>query len=76
MWLPSSVYERIPQFWMLIGILFICGAVYLGFDFALSGTYLAVGLLSVIWSGCVMVLRARRKTSTEGATQSTEQQAS
>jgi hypothetical protein len=75
MWLPNSVYERIPQFWMLVGILFICGAVYLGFDYALSGTYLAVGMLSVIWSGCVMVLRARRRKGTEGATPSAEQQA-
>ena len=58
---------------MLVGILFICGAVYIGFDYALSGTYLAVGMLSVIWSGCVMVLRARRRKGTQGTSQSTEQ---
>ncbi|MDA0705765.1 MAG: hypothetical protein O2805_03890 [Proteobacteria bacterium] len=69
MWLPSSVYERLPQFWMLVGILLICGAVYIGFDFSLSGTYLAVGMLSVVWSGCVMVLRARRRKGSESATE-------
>lgn len=61
MWLPASVYERIPHFWMLIGVLFVAGAFYFGFNYTPSYTYMGLGLLCVIWSGFVIVLRTRRK---------------
>jgi len=44
MWLPAPIYERIPQFWFLIGLLFFATGLYLGFDFAATFGYLALGL--------------------------------
>ena len=73
MWLPASVYERIPLFWLLIGVLFVAGAFYFGFSYPLSYTYLGLGLLCVIWSGCVIGLRMRRNRHDAQQAQSAEQ---
>ena len=61
MWLPSPVYERVPQFWLLLGLLFMSSGTYLGFEHALSFVYFAVGFVCVIWSICVLVLRSRSR---------------
>ena len=47
MWLTSSIYERIPQFWMLMGLLFFAFGLYLGFEYQLIFAYLAIGALCV-----------------------------
>lgn len=63
MWLPTLVYERIPQFWLLLGLLFIALGLYVGFDFELIYFYLGVGLLCVgrgIWIQLIR-LRYREK---------------
>ena len=50
MWLPSSIYERIPQFWMLMGLMFFAFGLYLGFEYQLIFAYLAIGALCVVRS--------------------------
>lgn len=47
MWLPSSIYERIPQFWLLMGLMFFAFGLYLGFEYQLIFAYLALGVLYV-----------------------------
>jgi hypothetical protein len=59
MWLPTPIYERIPQFWLLLGLLFVSSGLYLGFDYRLSFAYLFVGALCVAWSVTVLVRRSR-----------------
>jgi hypothetical protein len=73
MWLPASIYQRIPQFWMLVGVLFISSAVYMGLNYRYSVAYLGLGLLSVVWSGCVMLLRSGRKKSLQDESPLAEQ---
>jgi hypothetical protein len=73
MWLPASIYQRIPQFWMLVGVLFISSAVYMGLNYRYSVAYLGLGLLSVVWSGCVMLLRSRGKQGSQNESPSAEQ---
>ena len=63
MWLPTPIYERVPQFWLLIGLLFMSSGTYLGFDYALSFLYFAVGILCVVWGGVIFVRRARYRSS-------------
>ena len=62
MWLPTPVYERIPQFWLLLGLLFMSSGTYLGFDYSLSFVYFGAGFACSIWSLWVfsMRLKARR----------------
>lgn len=45
---------------MLIGVLFVISAVFFGFDYPLSLANLGIGLLCVVWSGCVILLRTHR----------------
>jgi hypothetical protein len=63
MWLPTPVYERVPQFWLLLGLLFMSSGTYLGFDYSLSFVYFAVGFVCVTWSITVFVKRARHRTN-------------
>lgn len=58
MWLPTPIYERVPQFWFLLGLLFISSGVYLGFDYRLSFAYLFVGAICIVWSFVILVRRS------------------
>ena len=48
MWLPTPIYERVPDFWILLGLLFFSLGLYIGFDFELIFLYLAMGV------GCIL----------------------
>ena len=43
--LPKPVYERIPQFYFLVGLLFMANGLYLGFEFVLAFYYIGFGLI-------------------------------
>ena len=59
MWFPRPVYERIPQLWLLLGLLFMSAGTYLGFDYALSFVYYGIGFFCVAWSFCTFIMRLR-----------------
>ena len=63
MWLPTPIYERVPQFWILLGLLFMSSGTYLGFDYSLSFIYFAVGFACVVWSGVIFVRRSRYRST-------------
>jgi len=61
MWLPEGVYERVPQLWLLMGVLFITFGLYIGFAYNLIYMYLALGAICVgrsIW--CFQTRRHHR----------------
>ncbi len=57
MWLPEPLYERVPQFWLLLGLLFFAFGLYLGFDYQLIFAYLGVGVLCIMRS--IWIFQAR-----------------
>ena len=59
MWLPTSIYERIPQFWFLIGLLFILVGLYIGFEYVLTSYYVGLGVLCCVCGIGIFVLRLR-----------------
>jgi hypothetical protein len=59
MWIPLPLYERIPQFWLLLGLLFIALGLYIGFDFELIFFYLALGVLCVARGIWIQLMRLR-----------------
>ena len=61
MWLPTPVYERVPQFWLLLGLLFMSSGIYLGFDYSLSFVYFGVGFVCCIWSLWIFSMRLRSR---------------
>ncbi len=46
MWLPKPLYERIPMFYFLVGLLFIANGLYLGFEFEIAFFYIGFGLIN------------------------------
>ena len=61
MWLPRPLYERIPQFWLLLGLLFMASGTYLGFEFAVAFVYFGIGAFCIAWSFCIFVMRANAR---------------
>ena len=59
MWLPTPVYERIPQFWFLLGLLFVANGLYLGLDIPIAFGYIAVGFGCCIYGVGIAVVRMR-----------------
>lgn len=73
MWLPTPIYERVPQFWLLLGLLFMSSGTYLGFDYSLSFVYFGVGFICVLWSLWIFSVRLRSRQA-ERAEQKRERQ--
>lgn len=62
MWLPTSVYERIPHFWFVMGLLFIAGGLYMGVDIPVWVVYIVIGFLCCSFGIAVAVLRMKHRT--------------
>ena len=73
MWLPTPVHERLPQFWMLLGLLFMSLGTRLGFEYSLSFLYFAVGFICVGQSFCISIIRAISRRNPHAAKENTEQ---
>jgi len=62
MYLPNSVYERAPHYWIFIGMLLVMLGIYLGTQ--TDSRFLVVGVLlgvtSCLWGIRVLLRRARR----------------
>ena len=61
MWLPTPVYERIPQFYVLLGMLFFTNGLYLGVEFDITLYYLGAGILSFLYGIGVFLTRLIRR---------------
>lgn len=70
MWLPTPIYERVPQFWFLLGLLFIATGLYLGFEFALSFWYIAIGLSGCAYGAGIFLVRLRHRRTPQSVGQS------
>lgn len=68
--LPTPVYERIPQTWFLMGLLFIANGLYLGIDFPISLFYVAVGFGCCAAGVGVAIVRKRHRGSRSPDTES------
>ncbi len=64
MWLPDSIYDRVPQFWLLMGLLFFAFGLYLGFEFELIFVYLGLGVFCVGRSIWIYKIRAQYRKLT------------
>ncbi len=48
MFLPESIYNRIPQVWILMGLMFFSCGLYLGFEYKMIWIYLVMGTISLL----------------------------
>lgn len=58
MWLPTPIYERTPQLWLLMALLFVVLGAYIGFDYTLTYFYVLLGLICGVRG--VHILRMRK----------------
>ena len=47
--LVSDIFERLPQVWVLVGLLFIATGLYLGFDYSFVFVYLGIGAICFLY---------------------------
>lgn len=45
MWLPTPIYERAQQLWLLMALLFVVLGLYIGFAYPLTYFYVLLGLV-------------------------------
>ena len=49
MWIPTPIYEALPYAYILGGVLFITGTLYIGLTAPGAALYVACGLLSTLY---------------------------
>ena len=62
MYLPNSLYERAPHYWIFVGLLLVVLGLYLGVQVDTKFMVLGVsmGVLSCAWGIRVLLRRARK----------------
>ena len=63
MWLPTPVYERLPQFFFLLGLLFFANGLYVGFDYGISFVYVGFGLWCSAYGVGIFIVRMVRRSA-------------
>ena len=68
MWLPGPLYESLPYVYIIGGVLFISGTLYIGVTAPGAPLYIACGLISIVYGAAIFSKRAahRRKNSHSG----------
>jgi hypothetical protein len=53
----TIVFERLPIVWILLGLLFNAGGLYLGFEYSLAFVYMIIGWFCCAYGVALIVLR-------------------
>ena len=69
MWLPTPIYESLPCAYVVGGLLFVSGSIYLGPSIETAPWYLAIGLISIL-SGVLVHLKRKQSRQGKGNTSS------
>jgi hypothetical protein len=57
MWLPAPLYESLPYLYVLGGVLFLSGTLYIGVNAPASPLYIACGLTSIVYGAYIFKRR-------------------
>lgn len=68
MWLPAPIYERTPQLWLLMAVLFVVLGLYIGFAYPLTYFYVLLGVICGVRGVQVWRMRSsfRREQADKG----------
>lgn len=58
MWLPTRVYESLPGAYVIGGLFFVAGAIYLGPGVSVAPLYLTLGIIGIC-SGILVFIKRR-----------------
>lgn len=65
MWIPGPLYESLPYLYILGGVIFISGTLYIGVTAPGASLYIACGLISIVAGLVVFVRRQMHRSSAE-----------
>ncbi len=68
MGLFTTIFERLPMVWFLLGLLFNSAGLYLGFEYSLAFGYMLVGWFCCAYGLALFVFRLRERPRTSAAT--------
>ena len=66
MWLPTPIYERTPQLWLLMAALFVVLALYIGFDYTLTYFYVLLGVICGVRGVHILQMRKTYRRANSG----------
>ena len=66
--LLTTIFERLPMVWFLLGLLFNAVGLHLGFEFSLSFAYMIVGWFCCAYGLALFVFRLQERPRTTAAT--------
>ncbi len=69
MWLPTPINERIPQFWVSLGLLVIGTGLLFGFEYLLAFWYVGTGTFCCMYGVGIFLYRLRQRGRTRTAGQ-------
>lgn len=55
--LPTPIYEKTPQLWLLMGVLFVVLGSYIGFAYSLTYFYVLLGIVCTVRGFRVLRMR-------------------
>lgn len=61
MWIPKPIYDHAPLFWLLLGALFLAGAIYLNFSDGLRAAYYVFAVFCFAHAVWTFVARRRSR---------------
>ncbi len=64
----TTVFERLPMVWLLLGLLFNAAGLYLGFEYSLAFAYMIVGWFCCAYGLALFVFRLQERPRTTAAT--------
>lgn len=66
MWLPTPVYEALPYLYVLGGVLFISGTLYIGVSAPGASLYIGCGLISIVYGAFIFAKRYAHRHASAG----------
>lgn len=68
MWLPGPIYESLPYLYIVGGVLFISGTLYIGVITSGATLYIACGVMSIVYGAYIFKKRqdARQRSGHAG----------
>jgi hypothetical protein len=71
MWIPAPLYESLPYLYVIGGVLFISGTLYIGVTAPGASLYIACGLISIVYGAVIFAKRQayRQNSPKPGSTE-------
>ena len=65
MWLPTPIYEALPYLYVVGGVLFISGTLYIGLSAPGTPLYIACGLVSIVYGAYIFAKRHHSRNASQ-----------